>query len=320
VGWVLLAVVWLLSACSDSPTGCTGPDCDPVVAVVFPPVLSQLDPFSAGSNLYAPQYLLWSNGLVKERRLSLPSGAAVNTDVRSTWVFPDGTRLFKTFSVTSEEAPTGKRPVETRVMVKREGNWEFGVYLWRADGSDAELLDGRVPVPVPLVDAQGRSFIHQVPSLPQCNLCHLTNSTMVIGFSELQLNAPLTGEGGQTQLEAFFQTGVLSGSMPPDPEAVSGIDDLTRDLIGYFEGNCAFCHNQKTLAGSLDLSHKVFLENTVNQPSQTGGFLIRPQDPDGSVFFQRFTSGQMPALGVQMGDSAAYLQLQEWILTHDFGG
>jgi len=315
---VLLLGAAILSACSgsDSPVGCGAADCVEEVEA-FPRLLSSLDTMMARGRQYEPRYRLWSNGLVKDRRLVLPDGGQVDTSDRSAWVFPDGTRIFKTFSVTTTTGG-GSRPIETRLMVKRNGKWEFGVYLWRADGSDAELQEGRLPVPVALTDAQGRSFTHQVPSPVQCGLCHLTNPTTVIGFSELQLNGP--SGGAPTQLESFYQNGVLGGTLPSNPEVVEAPDEATRSVIGYVQGNCRFCHNAQTLAGGVDFSHPVFLQNTVNQPGQVGGILIKPGDPDGSVLYQRFSSGDMPALGVQMGDSAAYEMVREWILTHDFGG
>jgi len=286
----------------------------------FPRLLSDLEGELARGQPYSPRHPLWTNGLEKDRRLVLPVGATVDASNRSAWVFPPGTRFFKTFSVTSSQSGNGVRPVETRVMFRGNQGWEFGVYLWRADGSDAELHGGGLPVAVPLVDAEGRSFTHQVPSLPQCNLCHLTNLTTVIGFSELQLNVQSPVVGGTNQLEAFFQAGLLSGALPGDPDAVEGADQLTRDIVGYAQGNCSFCHNEKTLAGGLNLSHPVFLANTLNRPSVTGGILIQPGDPDGSVYYQRFSGGTMPALGVQLGDSVTYGELRDWIEDYPPGG
>jgi hypothetical protein len=38
-----------------------------------------------------------------------------------------------------------------------------------------------------------------------------------------------------------------------------------------------------------------------------------------SEIFVRFSTGQIPALGVQLGDSAARVMVRAWIMTHDFG-
>ncbi|MCG6875937.1 MAG: hypothetical protein LJE97_12685 [Betaproteobacteria bacterium] len=54
---------------------------------------------------YSPQYLLWSDGTTKRRRLYLPPGASIDASRPDVWVFPPGTRLWKEFS--------HARPVET---------------------------------------------------------------------------------------------------------------------------------------------------------------------------------------------------------------
>jgi mono/diheme cytochrome c family protein len=166
-----------------------------------------------------------------------------------------------------------------------------------------------------VVNHEGRTINHRVPGRGQCQVCHGSNTTFIIGFTELQLNSTLTGEP-TTQLAKFYQNGTLAGTLPGTPASVSGPDAATTEVLGYVQGNCVHCHNT---GSSLDLSPGTFLANTVNQPGPFSGRpLIVPQDPDASEIYLRFSTGQMPALGVQFGDSAAKAMVRSWITTHSF--
>jgi hypothetical protein len=306
-----LAVV-LSMACGETTT--------PTDEGALPQLLSQLSGDGAGEQFYEPRWQLWTNGTVKRRTIELVGGGDIGTADRTSWSFPEGTRFLKTFSYLTQASPTTPVPVETRVIRRRNGEWETGVYIWRADGSDAELRTSTEEVVVPVVDKDGRNIGHRVPSRGQCQVCHGNNTTFIIGFTELQLNSTLAGETG-TQLARFYQNGILGGALPGTPASVQGPDASTTDVLGYVQGNCVHCHNTKNAnSGGLDLTPATFLAKTVNQPGPfTGEPLIVPQDPDNSEVFVRFSTGQMPALGVQLGDSAARAMMRDWIVTHNFG-
>src|SRR5690606_36315519 len=121
--------------------------------------------------------------------------------------FPVGTLFFKTFTF---EMAQGVRPVETRIIRGLEDGWKFAVYEWEPDGRDAKLLDIGWARPVELPGRDGRTIRHEIPSRLQCRQCHEANTNFIIGFSELNLNAPLAGRSGRTQLEEFHGCGALS--------------------------------------------------------------------------------------------------------------
>lgn len=311
------------SACADD-----GPTAEPFIedrAGDLPSQLSALrlyqgDPpsFLVASDAieYRPAYELWSNGGAKERFLVLPEGATVDT-TGERWAFPDGTFFFKTFSFHDEAG--GERPVETRVMRIRDGEWEFAVYLWSDDGADAQLADITTPTEVE-VGPEGDRFTHVVPSLRGCRTCHESQPGIVIGFDELRSNAPLADET-ETQLVRLHETGVLSGPAPESPERIEASDELTREVLGYLHGNCAHCHNGTAgPSTSFDMRHPVALENLVGRPTEgigaPPGVRVEPGSPGESVLFQLFTAtgdDQMPPLGVQRIDGAALDMLESWI-------
>jgi hypothetical protein len=270
---------------------------------------------------YTPAWELWSNGLAKDRYLVLPRGKTIDTSDRAAWQFPPGTLAFKTFF--SGSADAAGRPIETRVMRRGESKWEYAVYLWNEDGADAALADIDTSIDRQ-VTVDGNEIVHTVPALLECRQCHESNTTDLIGIDELHLNTPLPG-AGETQLEAMAAAGMFSGPLPADPEVIEGDDPLTLSVKGYMHGNCAYCHNaQIGPATAFDMRHSVFIENTINKPTEgsasAAGTRIVPGSPEQSILFLAF-SGEtedpevknMPSVGVQLRDASAVEMLRSWI-------
>jgi hypothetical protein len=64
---------------------------------------------STGVLPYTPQFPLWSDGTEKQRWILLPNGAQIDTSNMDEWKFPEGTRVWKQFSV-------GGVRIETRLL------------------------------------------------------------------------------------------------------------------------------------------------------------------------------------------------------------
>ena len=266
---------------------------------------------------FLPAHRLWTNGATKQRLLSLPEGTSIDTS-EVPWRFPVGTVLAKTFSYPREgRAPA---PIETRILRRGSDGWDYAVYLWSEGGTDATLLDGIAPVPVSIRFGEER-FEHLVPSKLQCRSCHESSDGVVLGFDELRLNAPRTGES-ETQLERLHRRGVLS-HLPGDPEEIATEDELTRSVLGYFEGNCTHCHNGGDgPASAFDLRHRKALRNVVDVETTSelvGGWRVKSGDPERSGLFLALsraevtTAQPMPPLGVERVDSAAVEMFRTWI-------
>ena len=86
----------------------------------------------------------WSDGAIKSRFAAIPNGTTVGFQPTGEWNFPAGTVLVKHFDLpVSDIDPNVKRRLETRVIVKQGDGEVYGAtYKWRADQSDADLLDG----------------------------------------------------------------------------------------------------------------------------------------------------------------------------------
>lgn len=284
------------------------------------PQLPSIDVVDGRALAYEPAWPLWTNGSAKHRYLVLPEGAVVDNSV-TPWEFPEGTLFFKTFAFW--DADGVERPAETRVMRRAGGGWEFGTYVFDADGLDATLSDMRLPVPVDVLGDDGEAFQHLVPNGIQCRRCHESSPGGVLGFTEVQLAEPIAGAGSAAH--ALYDAGAFGQAPREEPDRVAHDDDLTREVLGYITGNCTHCHNGSGLGNaSYDLRHGVALANLVDQPTASSmsaeGIRVIPGNAEESILFEAFSRETdetdiefMPPLGVERVDAQAVETIRRWI-------
>jgi hypothetical protein len=294
---------------------------------IFPalPDVSQHNPYA---HLFEPNPPLWSDGLAKERLVVLPADGIIDNSDPKKWKFPEGTLMVKTFF--DDSGPNkARRPIETRFI--RRGmdptdpfaQWEFAVYQWNADSTDATLIsfaDPMMSTPVPVVVDRmengkplklndGQPFMHAIPSKQDCQACHGSNAKTteadVIGFDELRLNWKLPG-AEKTQLQDFVDKKLLS-TMPAAPATISEADPVLARVKGWAYGNCVHCHNGAE--GMLNLHPDVFVANTVNVAAEGAGIMppnetwkrVVPKQPELSILFAQARRAPLPSgEGVQM--------------------
>jgi hypothetical protein len=299
---------------------------DPTAA--FPPTLTEVGLFPDPTDLglvplgviaYQPVWQLWSNGSLKIRHLLLPPGAPIDTADPTSWVFPEGTMLFKTF--TFPDGEDGWYPIETRIIRRQSWGWEFVAYQWNDDRSDAELLDMLLPVRVEFEDEAGETAQHAIPSRLMCRECHESAPTIILGFNELQLNDQVV-DGDQ--LGALESLGIFEAGLSETPPMIEGGDELTTAVMGYITANCTHCHNGGDGPSStFDMRHDVFLEQTINHETvgqAAAGIRIVPGSPDESILFLAFSRETenpeipaMPPVGVQTLDADGIEMLRNWL-------
>lgn len=319
VGWALCAV---LTACSEETTEPPLQGWLDTQTDELPSSLSELglqpnpdEPAALHPRVvaYEPQWPLWSNGSLKERLLFLPAGTQIDTEGEA-WRLPVGSVLTKTFRFETDGA------IETRVLWhKAEDDWEYAGYLWKDDGSDAELLELRRGIEVPVTGEGGEAFEHRVPNRLDCRTCHESNSSSpVLGLNAWQLSA---------QAMADLQSrGMLAGA--PQTQVIEGPDEPTTQVMGYVMGNCSHCHNGEILpdtSSAYDLRYPVFLEQTINVRTDNSvslpGIRVVPGDPDGSILYRAFagdydeaeSAAAMPPIGIELRDAAMASTLRDWI-------
>lgn len=105
----------------------------------------------------------WSDGAIKSRWATVPDSTTVGFAPTGEWNFPTGSVLVKHFDLPASDVdPNVKRRLETRVIVKKSDGTAYGAtYKWRADQSDADLLDGGLTENIPIATAPVGTFTGQ---------------------------------------------------------------------------------------------------------------------------------------------------------------
>ena len=254
----LLLVVFV--SCSDDNTAYLNYESapqDPEVVAEFMMNLSELNLYTGDlSNLLASEKTfvyevntpLFSDYAHKHRLISLPIGTSMEYIDNGFPNFPDNTVISKTFFYNNDERDLslGKRIIETRVLIKKNGVWELGNYIWNDDQTEAILDESTTTtdVPVSYIDSEGTTndVSYVVPSSQQCFDCHSNASNVTpIGPKLRTLNF-------NNQLENLIASNYLSNL--EDPTLIATLpnweDDTNYTLEergrAYFDINCAHCH------------------------------------------------------------------------------
>lgn len=191
-------------------------------AVPFPVKLSESGLFQSvkghvvmpGLIPYSVNSPLWSDGAEKLRFVALPGAdSKIDFSLNKAWGFPDLTVLVKSFALEMEAGnPASKRFIETRFMVKQQGEWVGYSYMWNDDQTDAFLvakegLDRKYAIQ----SKDGvKEQVWHYPSRTECMVCHSRAAAFVLGLSTPQLNK-LHDYGGVVdhQLRVFEHLGLL---------------------------------------------------------------------------------------------------------------
>jgi hypothetical protein len=247
--------------CLNGPPGLYNPDCS----------------LAPGVTAYEPAYKLWSDGAAKDRYYYLPpidpkvpSGPkqpinANNTNNPNRWIFPIGTRFYKTFKQ-DNEAPL---KYETRIIEKGPTRWSMTTYEWDRDQKNATLVTG------------GRENVfgddHDIPTQGQCGSCH-NSPERPLGFSAIQLSPTgmlreLVNRGELTDWATEEDKVEIAAAEQISPEqaelakqqalenyiaraTIQG-DVTQREAVGYLHANCGHCHGGGFSAAGMSLFSQV---------------------------------------------------------------
>lgn len=208
---------------------------------------------------YAPINALFSDYAHKFRFVWMPAGVSATYDGDNKVLdFPDGTVLIKTFYYDHVQPADARRIVETRLLFKRNGAWEFANYVWNTEQTEASFDLAGSTTPITWVDDNGttRNVTYRIPSHAECLTCHKDEGMAIpIGPKPQNLNSTYPYATGdlahtppQNQLRRWQQEGYLSAGFPKNIETVARWDDPALDLMsrvrGYVDINCAHCHRE----------------------------------------------------------------------------
>ena len=275
------------------------------------------NPAMIGYTLRTP---LFSDYAVKQRWIVLPPGGRMQASGAGLVQFPVGTAIIKSFGYPGED---GLRIIETRLLLHRASGWVALPYVWRADGTDADLRLGGARVPVSFTDPSGtrREISYAVPNRNQCKSCHQQNEAMTPIGPQLR-NLDLDAHG-RAQMDGADWSGPR---LPVWDNPATGTEaDRAR---AYLDVNCAHCHRPGGLASNSGLYLEYeratgydtgVLRRPVAAGRGSGGhaFDIAPGDAASSILPYRMDSIDpgiaMPELGRATVHNEGVALVREWI-------
>lgn len=172
---------------------------------------------------YSVNAPFWSDGVFKTRAFALP-GPDTQIEYTRTggWKFPDDAVVVKSFQLETEEGnPASKQWIETRIMVKQQGEWAGYSYVWNDRQTEATLVESAgVDKVFSVKTASGdREHKWRYPSRAECMVCHSRAANYVLGLCEVQFNKEHEYPNGKKdqQLRVLEQLGMLKA----DPAALA---------------------------------------------------------------------------------------------------
>ncbi len=278
----------------------------------------------------------WSDGAAKTRWISVPGGEKIKFAATGEWSFPRGTVFVKHFDLATDEThPDQKRRLETRLLVCDESGGVYNVtYKWRADNSDADLLETNLTEAIAIQAATGvRTQQWYYPSRADCLTCHTANAGYVLGVKTRQLNRDLTYPSGVTENEllAWSRLGLFNANLTEVElqklPALARLDDATHSLEdrarSYLDANCSHCHRPHGTVAYFDarydtplaqqnlIAGRVLIDQRID-----GARVIAPNDIWRSILYLRANTTEafkMPPLARMTVDEPGMKLLRQWI-------
>lgn len=315
----------------------------------MPPTLTQTGAFTDLTTLtphpglipFTVNAPLWSDHAVKRRWVAVPDGTTVGFDTTDPWDFPVGSVTVKHFDLpVDDDDPTDLQRLETRFIVKTGNDSWYGVtYVWRADGSEADLLAAGGTTAFYDVATSGGGMRQQrwdFPSRSDCLTCHNSNAGFSLGLKTRQLNGDFTyPDNGVTdnQLRSWNHVGLFDQHVSDTSlsilQRLVHLNDseatLERRSRSMLDVNCTHCHQPGGPGhGDMDTRFSTPLPEQfiIDGPVQDGlgiegARIVAPRDPHRSILFHRTglrgDAEQMPPVGSNLVDEVAIAVLRDWI-------
>ncbi|MEZ4807751.1 MAG: hypothetical protein R2815_09845 [Flavobacteriales bacterium] len=233
---------------------------------------------------FEPISTLFTDYAKKKRFVWMPSGVKAQYAADGALLdFADGTVLIKNFYYDNVQPGGDRRIIETRLMFRRNGAWEFADYVWNAEQTEAtfDLVGSNTAVEWVDDNSVARSIDYRIPSHAECATCHKSYSQPVpIGTKPQNLNGDFAYEdGSMNQLAKWELMGYLESGFPSGINTVVDYHDVTQDLEmrvrSYVDINCAHCHAD---GGHCDYRPMRFAFGATIDPVNLG-VCVEPDDP-----------------------------------------
>jgi glucose/arabinose dehydrogenase len=264
-----------------------------------------------------------------------------------TWTLPEGSVLVQTLSLDrlDDAGKEARKRIETRLLVRQQGEWTGYSYRWNAAQTDAVLVPAgggaeELEVPDPSAPEGRRDQTWRFPSRTECLTCHSRAAGFILAFTPLQLDRDHDYGGVvDNQLRTLEHIGVFEGALrgrgKGKPRLVDPYDagaPLEARVKSYLHVNCSVCHVNEGGGNSrmeLDLDTRPGRANLIDAVPVHDRFniadarLVAPGSPERSVLYYRISqrgTGKMPPLVSTEVDRDALKFIGEWIRGLPAGG
>lgn len=277
---------------------------------------------------------LFSDYALKKRFIYVPEGVSIPFDTSSVLSLPIGSVLIKHFYY---ELDNGQFDyVETRLLIRRDNEWQPETYEWNDEQTDAHrtIVGGTRSLTVP-VNGTSTTFNYLIPNQNQCVNCHAYDGEIApIGPSIHNLNKDFNyASGTANQIDNWVSKGILEPptfiNIPQYPQ----IDDLSASLNtrarAYLAVNCSSCHRREGSAANsglyleygntMDSLSLGFWKTPVAAGEGSGGltYVIHPGQSDESILLYRMIADEvderMPEIGRELLDQDGINLIKNWI-------
>ncbi len=286
---------------------------------------------------FAPINALFSDYAHKKRFLWMPPGAGATYESDTSALdFPNGAVMLKTFYYDHVQPNDSRRILETRMIFKRNGVWEFADYIWNEAQTEAVYDLGGHLVPLSFADDAGNphDVIYRIPTEIECHTCHKKAGQVrtPIGVKPQNLNSIFPySEGAANQLDKWTSMGYLEGGFPGTINTVTDWTDASQPLNervrGYVDANCSHCH---TDGRYCDYRPMRFNWAETADPAMLGvcvapdqpllpthSHIVKPGNLEKSLLYYRVNSDldgiRMPLLGRTLIHQEGQQLIADWI-------
>lgn len=283
---------------------------------------------------------LFTDYAKKSRFVWMPEGASASYDTDHTILnFPDGAVTIKNFYYDNVLPEDVTRIIETRIMYKKDGAWEFAEYVWNNEQTEAYYDMSGSFTDIEWLDEEGeqRSAEYRIPSDQQCFTCHkIDESPSLIGPKPQNLNKDMAYEDGmQNQLAKWVEQGYLVNDYPDDIVTLVDWKDEGEDISlrarSYIDINCAHCHQAESHCSyrsmrfafsesEVDENMGICVEPDENIDPQLV-YIINKNNINKSVVYYRLNTTQqnirMPLLGRTIIHEEALEMIEDYINSFD---
>jgi uncharacterized repeat protein (TIGR03806 family) len=284
---------------------------------------------------YTPNVSFWSDYAQKSRWFSVPNLAdKITFNADSNWAFPTGTVWVKHFNLPNERTnPNGPSVrVETRFLVKKSDGIYGLTYRWRADQTDADLVEdfGEDEFFTVTVNGKPTTQVWHYPARYECIECHSAVAGYGLGFNTRQMNGShVYGTQNLNQIKALSDAGYFTAPVPHvnNLPALVKASDTTQSfesrVRSYFAANCLQCHQPGGEAPTYwdarpttptDMANMINATLAYDEDDPANRFVV-PGDTSHSMVLKRLMGevSRMPPLATRELDPEAIQLITDWI-------